>query len=116
VKLPNAENVIISEEKITRYLLVLEHPEGGPKARFFRKHGFTEEEGGILAAALREHARAHQVARVIDTPLGLRYAVEGPLNTPLGQGQWVRSVCFLERGESVPRLVSAYPCKRGREP
>ena len=41
MKLPNAEQAVVDEAKLTRYLLDLTHPSGGPKAIFFLAHGFS---------------------------------------------------------------------------
>ena len=42
MKIPNANAAFVPPEKLTGYLLALAHPVGGPKARFFRAHGFDE--------------------------------------------------------------------------
>ena len=112
MKLPNAENVIIAEEKITRYLLCLEHPRGGSKARFFHLHGFRPRAWMMLANALRAHAADYDVTAVEDVDYGVDYVVEGPLATPNGKAPWVRVVWAILEGQDTPRLVTAYPCKR----
>lgn len=66
----------------------------------------------MLAAAIREHAVAHDVARTEESPFGLRYIVEGGLVVPGGRAALIRSVWFIERGEDTPRFVTAYPLGR----
>lgn len=110
MKLPNAEHAIVSEAKISDYLLSLTHPRGRKKAVFFRRHGFTQE---TLSVALLDHATACDIARMEKTPFGMKYIVEGPLNAPDGEVLSVRSVWITLRGEDKARLVTAYPLKGG---
>jgi hypothetical protein len=68
-----------------------------------------------LAAALRRHAAEHEVIAVEDTPFGTSYVVEGSLTAPDGRSPQVRVVWFIETGESIPYLVTAYPRKGMRD-
>jgi len=52
------------------------------------------------------------VAETGETPLGIRYAVDGIMAAPDGRAPNVRTVWFIETGEEVPRFVTAYPLKR----
>ena len=114
MKLLNAENALTPREKLTGYGLSAAHPSGREKARFFARFGFTSESWQTLAAALTCHAAAHDVAEAGDTPFGTRYTVEGPLESPDGRNPLTRCVWFVEKGETVPRFVTAYPCRRRR--
>ena len=96
MRLPCAEEVIVTRKKIEQYLLCFDHPTGRFKAEFF--------------AALRRHATAHDVAEVVDSAFGTKYITEGLLDAPDGRHPFVRVVWFVERGETAPRLVTAYPC------
>ena len=51
--LPNADRTVVQERKLTAYLLALDHPDGGAKARFLRAHGFDLSNTARLAAGLR---------------------------------------------------------------
>jgi hypothetical protein len=79
MKVPNIEEAIVPREKIAEYLLSFTHPRGREKARFFRRFGFSRDEWEVFAAALREHARAHEVSEVTTTVRGTQYRVEGAL-------------------------------------
>ena len=92
MKLPNLELAEVPERKITHYLLNPAHPAGGSKAVFFLRL-----------------VHANGVAASDDSPYGTRYAVQGPLASPLGSRLNVRSVWFIETGDRKPRLVTAYP-------
>lgn len=112
MKLPNAEQAQVPELKITRYLLHPGHPAGGSKAVFFLSFGFTADSWRLLAAALLQHAREHEVAAVATSPYGTRYAVDGPLPAPSGDILNVRSTWFIDAGGSIPRFVTAHPLPR----
>lgn len=109
MKLPNSDQVIISPSKITEYLLCLEHPDGGSKAEFFMKFGFSLDAPEQLANALRQHANYQEVAKIEPTPHGRRYVVEGLLQAADGRTPNLRSVWFIRNREETPRLVTAYP-------
>jgi hypothetical protein len=85
MKLPNAENAVVEQEKITEYLLNPTHRYGASKARFFDAFGFRAEEWWKFAEALREHGRNHDVMKVQETGFGPRYEVEGTLLAPDGR-------------------------------
>lgn len=78
------------------------------------KFGFTTDAWYVLANALRKHIADHEVAKVEDSPFGTRYVVNGIMKTPDGRAPTVRSVWFIETGEDVPRLVTAYPLERSK--
>ena len=100
---------MVEREKIADYLLNSAHRYGASKARFFTAFGFQVEAWEVLAEAVREHGRTHEVARVWETGFGPRYTVEGALNTPGGRRPQVRTVWQLDEGAVAPRLISAYP-------
>ena len=111
MKLPNAKTAVVSEEKITGYLLSKTHRDGRHKATFFLGYGFTPDAWRTLAASLLKHAADHEVARIEHTHFGDRYVVEGTIATPSGRTPRIRSVWFLETGQAVPRFVTSYPLK-----
>jgi hypothetical protein len=114
--LPQADQVHVPKEKITLYLLNPGHRSGQSKARFFISQGFRLASWKELAQALREHARTHPVAKVIERPHGTNYVIEGELNTPSGKRPHVRSVWAVMEKNKPPRLVTAYPIPREKKP
>ena len=110
--LPNAGRAVVPEQKITSYLMSETHPDGRGKARFFAAHGFSAREWSVLANALKRHAEDHPVADEEVTAFGVRYVVDGKLEAPDGRAPVVRSVWFIDRGDDVPRLVTAFPSPR----
>lgn len=111
MKLPNADQAVIPQRKITGYLLSLTHPDGRGKAAFFLRFGFTTTAWATLAQSLRQHAMIGELESVQQTPYGTNYAVEGELQTPDGRNPRVRVVWFVKLGEVVPQFVTAYPAK-----
>lgn len=115
MKLPQYEQAIIPQRKLTEYLLAPTHRDGRNKAAFFASFGFTLDRWETLADALLTHAAEHDVVETEQTPFGTSYTVEGVLRAPDGRMPLVRAVWFIETGESVPHLVTAYPLKGAKQ-
>jgi len=107
--LPNADAALINCEKIIEYLLSESHPDGRAKAAFFTKYGFTVEQWGVLAESLRKHGIDNPVVKTVESEYGVRYCVDGPVETPGGDRPAIRTVWIVEKGLTEPRLVTAYP-------
>jgi hypothetical protein len=109
MKLPGAESAIIPRRKLEDYLLNLEHPIGGGKAKFFIHFDFHRDRWEELAGALREHAHENPVTDTIHDADGITYVVEGRMKTPSGRQPRVRTIWLVETGELAPRFITAYP-------
>ncbi|MBA3822943.1 MAG: hypothetical protein H0X24_03435 [Ktedonobacterales bacterium] len=109
MKLPEYASAIVPEQKIVGYLLSFSHPDGRGKALFFSRFGFVVAQWQVLADALRHHAAAHDVVASDQTPFGTRYVIEGAIVSPDGRNPSLRTVWFIAIGETIPRLVTAYP-------
>ncbi len=112
MKLPNRENAIVPQVKIVDYLLSATHPIGREKAEFFTRFGFSPDEWEIFAEALLQHASEHEVGTIETSDFGTYYVVEGSLESPDGRNPQVRVVWFVDKGQDIPRLASAYPLRR----
>ena len=112
MNLPLANQAEVHKAKIVLYLLNPEHRRGKSKARFFLGRGFSVDNWQDVAGALRRHAAENEIAREETTPLGVRVVVEGIMAMPNGTVAEVRSIRFIERGERMPRFVTAYPLKK----
>jgi uncharacterized protein DUF6883 len=53
-----------------------------------------------------------QVVRIEDAPFGKRYIVDGELTAPDKRKPQIRAIWFIEIGEDVPYLVTAYPLEK----
>jgi hypothetical protein len=109
MRLPNVDEAFIPEEKITLYLLNSEHPKGRGKAKFFIQFGFSMAQWKRLAEALLSHAQSYDVVKIEETLFGIRYVVEGELETPIKRYPKVRVVWFISINRHQPYLVTAYP-------
>lgn len=112
MKLPGGDKAVVSERKI-RALLSRMHPVGRHKAVWLAACGFESTRWTPLAEAIRHHAADHDVAAAEQSPLGVRYVVEGPLVTPDGRNPPARSIWFVEQGSARPQFVTLYPVRRG---
>jgi len=113
MRLPKADAVEISREKITEYLLNPLHPDGAGKAQFFIALGFTVEEYLVLADALRQLAADFPVVKSTQSRYGIKYVVDGELQTPIGKTPTLRTVWIIDDGAETPRLITAYPQDKG---
>jgi hypothetical protein len=109
MKLPNASLVRVEREKITDYLLNREHPDNGGKADFFIALGFLRNDWETLATTLRKLATNCAISQSMESVHGKKYIVDGAIETPIGKTPVVRTVWIVDSGETVPRLVTAYP-------
>ncbi len=109
MKLPNHEQAVVPEAKITLYLLSETHSKGRYKAVFFTHFGFSVVSWQLLANALHQHATENEGASMLTTEQGIQYAVEGVLQTPIVRTPNVRSVWAIDKDSDVPRLITAYP-------
>lgn len=111
MKLPNLERAIVKRQKIVDYLLSRTHRDGRAKAQYFLGFGFDPEKWQVFAEALKGHAAANDVSESVTSPFGMRYIINGELEAPDGRKPRVRAIWFIEDGDDVPTLVTAYPEK-----
>ena len=109
MKLPNRESAMVPRSKVEGYLLQIDHPIGGGKAKFFIHFGFHRERWEELATALRGHAQENPVTETLTDADGTTYVIEGRMTTPSGRQPRVRTVWLVEIGELAPRFITAYP-------
>ena len=109
MKLPNAKNAIVADNKLTEYLLSTTHHEGKDKAVIFFSRGFRPQRLNELRTALKNLAEVSEVTKTKETIHGMKYIVEGLLETPDKRGIFLRTVWMIDREGTIPRLVSAYP-------
>ena len=115
MKIQNLENLEISVGKIRDYLLSFTHPAGRGKAEFFTDFGFTVDKYELLIEALRNHLYKNNVMSVENSPYGIKYTIEGAIETPDSRNPLIRSVWFVDEGSTVYRFITAYPMKERKE-
>jgi hypothetical protein len=109
MKLTNRESAFIPPAKLTEYLLSETHSVGSAKAKFFRAFGFNESNTEILEQRLLSIARGEDVTQIIGTPRGIKYVIDGSLQTISGRVVRVRTIWIIEENQNRPRFVTAYP-------
>jgi hypothetical protein len=88
MKVPNAHSALVRREKITEYLLKASHPDNKGKAQFFASLGFDAVGWDIFAQALRKHARVADVVNHLETVHGIKYVLNGFIETPSARHRW----------------------------
>ena len=109
MKLPMREKAYVPPRKLVDYLLSASHPVGRSKAKFFRSAGFDETNAHALEQRLIGIALSEEVTELEHTSHGIKYTVEGVIQTPAEGAQRIRTVWIIETGQERPRFVTAYP-------
>lgn len=109
MRLPNAEQALIEERKLREYLLSPVHPLGRFKAAFFARLGYAPERWERLEQDLRSQHLTKDAEEIGETRYGRKYRIRGKLVGPNGKAAEVVSIWVIRKGETVPRLVTAYP-------
>ena len=109
MKLPNAENAIIEEEKVVHYLLNLIHRRGASKARLLKSLGYEASEWQRLANDLRQQHLTADVVEQHATNWGERHDIVAPLTGPTGDTVMFHSIWQIDLGSDRPRLITMYP-------
>ncbi len=107
--LPNRDKAFVPREKLAGYLLSETHPVGGPKAAFFRMHGFDDANVAELEARLLEVARTAPIVQILQNPYGTKYVLDGRVLSPSGALLALRTVWIIETSDERPRFVTAFP-------
>ena len=109
MQLPNRLQAYVPSHKLHAYLLSETHAVGKAKATFFRVLGFNESNAYLLEQELLTLAHSAPVQDVVPSPHGVKYVIEGVIETPGGTAPRICTVWILEIGEENPRFVTAYP-------
>ncbi len=107
MKLPFAEQAVVPERKITHYLLNPDHPEGGSKARYFLRCGYSVDDVDRFRDDLLRLGRTSDMEEV-STRFGPKYVGVGFVTPPQGGRVQVQTVWILRNGSPPPVLVTAY--------
>lgn len=109
MKLPNRENAVIAPDKLTDYLLNVEHKRGGAKARLLVQFGYNSEDWQQLEADIRLYHLDAEVDVVKYTMYGTRYEIRAPLKTPSGRTLTIKTIWQIDDGTDFPRLITLFP-------
>ena len=109
MKLPDKEKAYIPLLKIRDYLLSETHPIGKSKAKFLRSMGFNETNIDLLKQGLLNIARMGDVKEEVSSIHGVKYVIDGLLQTPRGEEVKVRTIWIIDKGQTRPRFITTYP-------
>ncbi len=107
MRVPNLENAIVAEAKITQYLLSETHEHGKHKAKFFLSLGFSVAQWEVMRDALFRHLWDNDVSNIVAKEHSVNYVVEGTMTTPSGKTPLVRSIWAID-ATGIPFFASAY--------
>lgn len=106
MKLPNREFAVIEPEKLTDYLLNLNHRRGGTKARLLTRFGYSATDWQRLESDIRQYHLSTDIETVRETPYGARYQIFAALQTPTNESLLVRTVWQVDYGQTFSRLIT----------
>lgn len=109
MKLPNGQNAIIDESKISNYLLNESHKVGWSKAKYLRKAGFNESNIDLLKNNLLHLACYGEIVEQKKSVHGEKFVVLGSFTSPIQKEVTLNTVWCIDKGKTNPRFITAYP-------
>jgi len=111
MKMPNNEQSIVDDKKITEYLLSDSHEIGKHKADFFKRFGFDISDIEVLKVSLIQHSKEREIEHTKNTDYGNKYELKCEIQTPDDRNPCIVTVWLIEHDKLNPTLVTAYPAK-----
>lgn len=71
--------------------------------------GFNESNADLLRQGLINLAHTEEIKESIKSPHGVKYIIDGTIQTPDGVYINIRTVWIIDKGQTNPRFVTAYP-------
>lgn len=107
--LPNVNNAIIPNEKLTAYALNKNHPTGKHKAIAFEKYlGYNIDNMEMLINEVRKNLKLTPAKLRAETQYGQPYEVRMKINGVNGKTAWIKTGWIIDKDSDVPRLTSIY--------
>lgn len=103
-------NVIIAQEKLTRYLLI--RKDRDDKSKFLEQAGYTIENWEILAADLRLLFINGKPIFEEEDEYGVKYNVSGLLFGPNSQTLKVKTIWMYDIRKAQTKFITLIPDKR----
>lgn len=108
IKLPNAQDAYIGDDKLTGYCLNPQHSEGQHKARVFQSVlDLGIENVGVLKIALLEAVQDYEAKPTWRNAYGQKYMIDFAM-THNGKTAIIHSVWMVRDSETFPRLMTCY--------
>jgi hypothetical protein len=108
MKMPNNDQSIVADSKITDYLLSETHEIGKHKADFFKRFGFDISDIETFRNSLIQHSIERDIEQTKSSPFGNKYELKCEIKTPDKRNPCVITVWIVENGEESPKLVTAF--------
>lgn len=108
-RLPHGDRAVIPPEKVAVYLLNALHVQNSGKAQFFERAGYSLSQPERLAEDLKTITRTGRVMGIKITSWGTLYEVVGELLAPNRKKYLLTTAWFIQAGQTIPRLATAYP-------
>ena len=112
MKLPNAQNAVIDNEKLTGYCLNPKHPKGKHKARRFEQSlCIKNDDAVILQQALQKAVLICEAIEQTRTAYGRIFRIDFSAGRGLGiiwHQTTLRSAWIIRNDEDFPRLITCY--------
>lgn len=105
-------------EKMNNYLLNLDHPKGGSKAKFLHDVlGYQAGDGRLLYDNIRQALKGLKPIEIKDTPFGLRYLYDARLPGRNEESVSAKVVVVLQRdnGKTTWKIITLYPGRKDTE-
>ena len=109
MKLPRANLVVVERSKIVDYLLNADHSQNKGKAAYYKSRGYSCKSWRCLATEIQLLAQTKHVTKSMETSHGMKYIVDGHIDSPSGKPMMVRTVWILPFKQNVPQFVTAVP-------
>lgn len=110
-RLPNYKNAVIPQRKLGNYLLNPTKSKG--KSDFFNSIGYNMKNAERLEKDIRKGLENNKALRYNENKFGNRaYEVDMPLG--INKKVIVKTAWQVDKGENVPKFVSAYPKEKKR--
>ncbi|MGB7417412.1 MAG: DUF6883 domain-containing protein [Thermosynechococcaceae cyanobacterium] len=108
MKLPNAQDAYIDDEKLASYCLNPQHSDGQHKARVFESAlDLSLKNLGVLKVALLEAVQGHEAKPIQRNAYGQKYVIDFAM-THNGKTATIHSIWMVKDSENFPRLVTCY--------
>jgi hypothetical protein len=108
MNVPEGCELIVRVEKITDYLLNLNHPDGRPKALFFIANGLNGSSPEPFITLLYKHFETNSNNLILETQFGTKFIIEGNMTMPNGSIHLLRSIWIREHENKFIKFVTAY--------
>lgn len=109
MKMPNNELSIVTDSKITDYLLSDTHEQGKSKADFFKRFDFDLSDIEIFREALIQHSNEREIEQIKNSGFGNKCELKCEIKTPDERNPCIVTVWIIENNSESPKLVTAYP-------